>query len=250
MIKVILKSLKILEIVSANRYKPVRLSELARQLNEKPSTVAGIVKTMTEAGYLQKDPVRGYRLGIMATALTHGDLYSRELLVAAKNHIPGFATQYKLYLSLSILCDDVRHTIMETNENGDTLTQTRANARVINSATGLVLLSHEPRHIQDRALESYGLPRRFSGNDDFIRYLENISQQGYAEIARPADRSAVAVPVWHEETVVAALGTFLTVEQRRSLSVQRIVQLLKKISAEITKDLQKGHTHLKTYEMK
>ena len=74
MIKVILKGLKILEIVSANGNDPVRLSELAHKLGEKPSTVAGIVRTLTEAGYLQKDPVRGYHLGIMATTLTHSAL--------------------------------------------------------------------------------------------------------------------------------------------------------------------------------
>jgi DNA-binding IclR family transcriptional regulator len=244
MIKVILKCLKILEIVSASGNKPVKLSDLAQQLDEKPSTVAGIVKTMTEAGYLQKDPVRGYHLGIMAATLTHGDIYHRSLLIAAKNSIMQEAVDNSLTLSLNILRDNVRQTILEVGERGDVIMQARANAAVMNSATGLILVSHQERHKQDELIDYYGVPRRFAGYEDFMRYLDNIKKQGYAEIARPINRIAVAVPVWDKCTdrasdcqVVAGLGIFFTVEQRPSWPTDRAVRLLNIISGKITCDL-------------
>ena len=237
MIKVVLKSLNILEIVSANGRDPVRLSELAQQLGEKPSTVAGIVRTLTEAGYLQKDPVRGYHLGIMATTLTHSDLYKRNLLIAARKHVAEFARQNGLLLSLNVLRNNVRHTIMEVSDQGEVIMQARANAAVMNSATGLILLSHQPRHNQDEILEFYGLPRRFSGYEDFMHYLEEIKRAGYVEISRPVSRVAVGVPVWNDGQVVAGLGVFLTVEQRKQYDIRRVVGLLTDMSAKITRDM-------------
>lgn len=240
MIKSIVKGLKILEIVSSKGNEPVRLSELAKALDEKPSTVAGIVRTLTESGYLQKDPVRGYRLGIMAITLTHGDLYQRNLLIAAQTHVTSFAVRHGLYVSLSILRNNVRHTIMEVSDQGEVLMQARANAGVMNSATGLILLSHQPRHKQDEILEYYGLPRRFSSYEDFMIYLGEIRKQGYVEISRPINRVAVGVPVWHLGQVEAALGVFLTEEQRKERDIQEIVRLLTEVSVQITKDLEKS----------
>ncbi len=237
MIKVILKCLKILEIVSASGDDAVKLSDIAQQLDEKPSTCAGIVKTMTEAGYLQKDPIRGYHLGIMAATLTHGDLYNRSLLVAAKKYVTDIAINRSLYLSMSVLRDNVRHTIFEVDSLGKVIMQVRANAGVMNTSTGLMLVSHEPRHSQDALLEFYGVPRRFAGYEDFIRYLDSIKNQGYIEISRPVNRVAIAVPVWKNERVIASLGTYLSNEQRSQWDLQDIVNMLNEISANITREM-------------
>jgi DNA-binding IclR family transcriptional regulator len=237
-VKVILKGLKILEIVSANGNNPVRLSELAQKLGENPSTVAGIVRTLTEAGYLQKNPVRGYHLGIMATTLTHSDLYQRNLLLAANKYVTEFAVRHGLHLSLSVLRDNVRHTIMEVSDLGEMVMQARANAGVMNSATGLMLLSHEPRHKQDEILGYYGLPRHFTSYEDFMRYLDEIKRQGYVEISRPVNRVAIGVPVWYEHQVVAGLGVFLTVAQRKEWDINKVVTLLSDMSARITHDME------------
>ncbi|NLM77325.1 MAG: helix-turn-helix domain-containing protein [Ruminococcaceae bacterium] len=239
MIKVMIKGLRILEMVSTHGGQPVRLSELAGQLQEKPSTVAGIVKTLTEAGYLQKDPVRGYRLGIMATTLTHSDLYRRELLVAAHQHITASALKHQLYLSLSVLRNHVRHTIMEISDRGEVIMQASPNAAVMNSSTGLILLSYEPGHKQDEILEYYGLPRRFASYDDFRRYLQEIKQKRFVVLSRPDNRVAIAVPVWHKAQVVAGLGAFLTSGQQEKWQTGQIVALLSDLSGRITADLEK-----------
>ncbi|MEA4889578.1 MAG: helix-turn-helix domain-containing protein [Clostridiaceae bacterium] len=240
MIKVILKCLKILEIVSASGNDAVKLSEIAQKIDEKPSTVAGIVKTMTEAGYLQKDPVRGYHLGIMAATLTHGDLYNRNLLIAAQKYITPVALERSLYLSLAVLRDNVRHSILEVNSKGEVIMQARANAGVMNSSTGLMLVSHQPRHVQDSLLDFYGVPRRFGGYEEFIRYLETVKTQGYIEIARPSNTVAIAVPVRDAKKVVAALGIYITTVQRNEWELPQIIAVLNEISAKITYDLING----------
>ena len=239
MIKVVLKSLKILEIVSAGGQRAVKLSEIAEALGEKPSTCAGIVKTMTEAGYLQKDPVRGYHLGIMAAALTHGDLYSRGLLKAAQARLPAFAVEHAVHMSLSILRESVRHSVLEVDPDGSTVMQVTANAQVMNSATGLLLTSFQPRHVQDAIVECYGLPRRFNGYEDFIRYLQTIREQGYVELVRNSKMIAVAVPVYQDGVLAAALGAYMTEVQRAQwAAIQDFVEQLQPLSAQITADLE------------
>lgn len=237
MIKVVLKSLKILEIVSAGGSRAVKLSEIAEALGENPSTCAGIVKTMTEAGYLQKDPVRGYHMGIMAAALTHSDLYGRELLRSAETRLKPFAVEHQVYMALALLHDNVRHSILEVNLYGAVVMQVTANAGVMNSATGLVLVSNQPRHKQDELLDFYGIPRRFGGYEDFIRYLDSVRIQGYVEITRSAEMVAVAVPVYQEGQVIAALGSYMTSDQRAKANIEEFVELLKGVSASITDDL-------------
>ncbi len=238
MIKVVLKALKVLEIVSAAGNEPVRLSDLARQLDERPSTVAGIVKTLAEAGYLKKNQVRGYQLGIMATTLTHSDLYQRNLLLAAEKTVPGFALEHGLFVSLSIIRNNVRHTIMEVNESGQTLILGRANAAVTSSATGLIVLSHEPRHKQEEILGYYGLPRPFTSYEDYMAYLDRIRQQGYVEVIRPINRLAIGVPVWYEDQVIAGFGIFLTESQRQSYDVKKILPLLLEMAQKTTASLE------------
>ena len=238
MIKVVLKALKVLEIVSAAGNEPVRLSELARQLDELPSTLAGIVKTLTEAGYLKKNQLRGCQLGIMATTLTHGDLYQRNLLLAAEKTVPEFAQEHGLFVSLSIIRNNVRHTIMEANEAGQTLMLGRANAAVTSSATGLIVLSYEPRHKQEEILSYYGLPRPFTTYEDYMSYLERIRQQGYVEVVRPINRLAIGVPVWYKDQVIAGFGSFLTESQRQNLEIKKIVLLLKEMARKTSTKLE------------
>lgn len=238
MIKVVLKSLKILEIVSAGGGRAVKLSEIAEALGENPSTCAGIVKTMTEAGYLQKDPVRGYHLGIMAAALTHGDLYSQTLLQSAEARLRPMAVEHHVYLALALLHDNVRHSVLEVDMTGKVVIQVTANALVMNSSTGLILTSNQPRHKQDELLDCYGVPRRFAGYEDFIRYLDSIREQGYVEITRPVGMVAVAVPVYENGQVIAAVGAYLTSEQRARWDIDVFINLLKEVSASIESDLE------------
>lgn len=244
MIKVVLKSLKILEIVSAGGNRAVKLSEIAAVLGENPSTCAGIVKTMTEAGYLQKDPVRGYHMGIMAAALTHSDLYSRALLRSAEKRLKQMAVDHQVYMALALLHDNVRHSILEVDLHGSVVMQVTANANVMISSTGLILVSNQPRHVQDELLEFYGIPRRFNGYDDFMRYLDSVRIQGYVEFTRAADMVAVAVPVYQGGQVIAALGSYMTSDQRTKVDIEEYVTLLKDVSAGITSDLEQKEPEL------
>jgi DNA-binding IclR family transcriptional regulator len=199
---------------------------------------------MTEAGYLQKDPVRGYHMGIMAAALTHSDLYSRTLLRSAEKRLKQIAVDHQVYMALALLHDNVRHSILEVDLHGSVVMQVTANANVMISSTGLILVSNQPRHVQDELLEFYGIPRRFNGYEDFIRYLDSIRIQGYVEFTRAADMVAVAVPVYQNGQVIAAVGCYMTNEQRMKADIGEFVALLKDVSAGITSDLEQSEPEI------
>ena len=70
MIKVLHKALNVLEVMSQSKKDVFTLNELANICNIPKSTLAGILKDLCEARYLEKDAVRGYRLGVMCFSLT------------------------------------------------------------------------------------------------------------------------------------------------------------------------------------
>lgn|GEM_PF-1360599 len=215
MIKVILKAMRVLEVISERGGEAVRLSELSQALGENPSTCAGIVRTLTNAGYLQKDPVRGYRLGVMSASLLHGDLYDAELLGMARVCMPELAAKEKLYLSLAVLRGKVRHSVLEVDARGAAVMQYSPNPNVFHSATGLMLAAHVSAPELDALMELYTLPRRFRSGEEFRQALYIIRAQGFCELARPGGVMAIAVPI-PQEPVRASLGCMLRPEENRT----------------------------------
>ncbi len=238
MIKVVRKALKILEIVSAAGSRAVKLSEISEALSEKPSTCAGIVKTMAEAGYLQRDPVRGYRLGILSAALLHGDLYDRALLTAARDRLPPLAAERRLYLSLAVLRGQLRHSLLEVDAGGQMVMQFKPNRNLVQSATGLMLLAHAPRAELDALLELYTLPRRFQDAEAFVRFLYLVRAEGYVELFRPHDVLALAVPVSRDGQAVAALGAMLRPEDPGRQDIPEVLATLRRGAADMTRQME------------
>lgn len=233
MVKVALKSMRILQEVSRRGGEAVRLSELAEAIGENASTCAGIIKTLTEAGFLRRDPVRGYRLGVLAASLTHGDLYNEPLLRRAEEILPDTARDQQIYLSLAVIREKVRHSILEVNDSGAFVMQSRANPNVFTSATGLMLASYLTSAQLDDLLEIYTLPRRFADTNEFRNALYLIRAQGFAELIRPENRLALAVPVLSGGTLLASLGAHLTEEQAQSGAVYDILRVLRETASKL-----------------
>ena len=59
-------------------------------------------------------------------------------------------------------------------------------------------------------------------------------------ISRTVSRVSVGVPVWYDGQVVAGLGVFLTVEQRKQYDIKWVVGLLTDMSAKITRDMEQA----------
>lgn len=232
MVKVALKAMRILQEVSRRDGEAVRLSELATASGENASTCAGIVKTLTDAGFLRRDPIRGYRLGVLTASLLYGSLYSEELLLRAEQVMPDAARENGVYLSLAVLRDNVRHSILEVNESGGVVMQASANPNVFNSATGLMLASYLPSAKLDALLEIYTLPRRFADATEFRNALYLIRAQGMCELLRPGNRLALAVPVVREGVLLAALGCHLT-EERAAADVYGVLKVLRETAQKL-----------------
>ncbi|MEA4823189.1 MAG: helix-turn-helix domain-containing protein [Clostridiaceae bacterium] len=233
MVKVVIKAMRILEEISRRGGEAVRLSDLADALGENATTVAGIVKTLTDAGYLQKDPVRGYRLGVLSASLVHGELYDASLLRTAQAVMPSLACKNGLYMSLAVLRNNVRHSVLEVNDSGSIVMQYAANPNVFSSATGLMLAAHQPRSTLDALLEIYTLPRRFRDNEEFIRSLYMIRAEGFVELARPQNRIAIAVPILRGGSMEAALGCFPSPETLGAHSPYDLLGILRDAAAQI-----------------
>lgn len=237
MVKVVIKSLKILEIISAAAGRAVKLSEIAAALGENASTCAGIVKTMTDAGYLQRDPVRGYRLGVLSASLIHGDLYDPALLLSARDVLLPLAAENQLYMSLAVVRANVRHSVMEVDHTGQMVMQFHPNPVLLNSATGLMLVSHMSRAEIDRILDIYALPPRFHSGSELANALYMYRSQGYVELERPDGVLAVAVPVLHQGKLVASLGSMLEEADRERVPVYTALDILRRGAHQIEDEL-------------
>jgi len=210
MIKVLHKALNVLEVMSQSKKDVFTLNELANICNIPKSTLAGILKDLCEARYLEKDAVRGYRLGVMCFSLTDRLNIPKEVIEVLIQKAKEIHFKTKAHVAISTLKNYVRHSIIEIGADGATRSILGANAGAVGSATGLMLLSQIEDYKREAYLEYYNLPKRFSGITEFNGYLDKIKEDGHVVYSVPGKKYALAVPIFIDGKAKFALGLYYT----------------------------------------
>ncbi len=208
MIKVLHKALNVLEIMSQSKKDVFTLNELSTLCDIPKSTLAGILKDLCETKYLEKDAIRGYRLGVMCYSLSDRLNTSKEIIDVLIKKAHEIRAKTKAHVAISTLKNYVRHSIIEIGADGDTRSVLGANAGAVGSATGLMLLSHLEDYKREAYLEYYNLPKRFSGITEFNGYLDKIKEDGHVVYSVPGKKYALAVPIFLEGKAKFALGLY------------------------------------------
>lgn len=208
MIKVLHKALKVLEVMSQSKKDVFTLNELSNICDIPKSTLAGILKDLCEAKYLEKDAVRGYRLGVMCFSLTDRLNTPKEVIDVLISKAKEIHFKTKAHVAISTLKNYVRHSIIEIGADGETRSILGANAGAVGSATGLMLLAQLEDYKREAYLEYYNLPKRFSGITEFNGYLNKIKEDGYVVYSVPGKKYALAVPIFINGKAKFSLGLY------------------------------------------
>ena len=208
MIKVLHKALNVLEIMSQSKKDVFTLNELANICDIPKSTLAGILKDLCDAKYLEKDAVRGYSLGVMCYSLSDRLNIDKEIIEVLIKKAKEIREKTHAHVAISTLKNYVRHSIIEIGAEGETRSVLGANAGAVGSATGLMLLSHLEDYKREAYLEYYNLPKRFSGIAEFNGYLDKIKEDGHVVYSVPGKKYAFAVPIFIDGKAKFSLGLY------------------------------------------
>lgn len=98
---------QILDFLATRPAQRYGVSELARRVGLSKPTCLGIVTSLTEAGYLVRDPAdKTYRLGPSLITLGHRAQESMRVSPAAREHLRRLSARYDAPAALSAVVDD------------------------------------------------------------------------------------------------------------------------------------------------
>lgn len=212
MIKVLHKALNLLETV-ARCPDGLTNSEIAAQIGEKPTTTSNIVQLLCRRGYLEKRDGR-YRIGVAAYTLTgHARDYDGALCRRAGGAMERLAQETGSSVVLAVWRGDERYVLLRAADPSEITVSERVadDGQVYTTATGMVLLAHQPQETADAYMEAHGLPGTEDGADGFRRELRRIAaSRCFSRVKGQIFEAAVPVPLPTDRGgVTTAVGLYL-----------------------------------------
>lgn len=209
-VKVLLKSLMILEMVSIRG--SVLPGELYEELSLPRSTCIRLLNDLTAAGYLELlSKKRGYRLGPLAYKLCNGHVYMPDLTLPAKEIMDEMCQSYRISMQLSVRHGDFRVVLCGVNGGSNVLLncETPRHYDLLKSISGRMLLANAPKNERHQLVEEL-LPKTegpFDGKsvEEVERSLDEIVSSGKMDVVHDG-RVAICVPIKRLSTVVAVIG--------------------------------------------
>lgn len=215
MIQVIDRAFDILEFVAHRETGGLSLKEISEHVSLNQATCANILKSLTTRKYLEHiGPKKGFRLGPMATFLI-GNFSLRPLLVmAAKDEIDKLSYNLNENCLLGVIHHEKRILVYSTTIDHDLSVKNKPERSVYETASGRLILAYLPEAELQSFIERQSLPiaivwdgvQTLSALQD---ELKRIRESGMLITHTASHLVGVAVPIWKNQTVVAALSTYL-----------------------------------------
>jgi IclR family KDG regulon transcriptional repressor len=202
--------------------RPMRPSDLSRELDAPWATIYRTVRGLTEEGMLQRDPDTGeYSVGPTLWALASSYIRDHAVLGVGLRHLEQLLPSIQGLLKLTERCDSEAVTLFaEQNPQVPAVRRIREQYRVPLHAVsfGQVLLAFEsPEYIAAYLAEPLRpvSPRTVTDPSAMTEVLAQIREQGYA-VSRAelqSDNGSIAVPVFRKDgSVAAALSAVLPLQ--------------------------------------
>ncbi|CCG05379.1 IclR family transcriptional regulator [Blastococcus saxobsidens] len=193
--------------------RPMRPSDLSRELDAPWATIYRTVRGLTEEGMLQRDPDTGeYSVGPTLWALASSYIRDHAVLGVGLRHLEQLLPSIQGLLKLTERCDSEAVTLFaEQNPQVPAVRRIREQYRVPLHAVsfGQVLLAFEsPEFVAAYLAEPLQRvsSRTVTDPDAMTTVLAQIREQGYA-VSRAelqSDNGSIAVPVFRKDGSVAA----------------------------------------------
>lgn len=229
MVRVVLKTFDILELVALRNGQGITLTEISQELQINQATAANIIKTMVSRGYIEHiGRKKGYRLGPASHRITNGIPYGQELVNAARDIMEKLTLKVNESSILGVLRNYKRYTLHVVNSTQEIQVQVRSERNAYETASARLLLAYLSEKELERFVQQIGLPdkalwKEASTFKGLIETLFKIKKEAIA-ITHLTDRHVrgFAVPVFANDQVVAGLSVFLP-DYRYSVAKQKLI---------------------------
>ena len=239
------KLLRIIEYMAAN-HLPMRLKDIAANLDISQPTVVRYLRTLCDQGYAYHDELTGHyaltwkicRLG----ASVQSNLVLRSM---AGSLLSDFANRYNTGALVAVERDG-RLTYLDLvgapHGSVDTMLRIGKEAPMHSTSSGKILLSNMPVSRIEQILKEHGLarltPKTITTREGLFRELETVRQQGYALDNEECElgHRCVSVPLFdYTGTVAAAVSAFDSAERLNDAYIaEKVLPGLQKLSREIS----------------
>ncbi len=240
MIKVLHKALDILEFISHDKDKVYSLTEIANEIDEKPTTCSNIIKTLLERGYVERVGKRGYKLGIMAYSIVNISGYDIDLVNKAKDPLKELSEKINASAVLSVLKNNRKYVLLRIESNS--IIQVNSTAMDISdpykTSTGLVLLAYQQEDVINELIIQNGLPLDFTNKEEYLSFLSSIRKDEYLSMTVKKEIAEVAAPIKSNGNVVAAIGVYMPKYKFTPEFQKKVEESIIKTSAEISGKLE------------
>lgn len=239
------KLLRIIEYMAAN-HLPMRLKDIADNLQISQPTVVRYLRTLCDQGYVYHDNHTGYYAMTWKICRLGASLQSNLVLRSmAGSLLSDFANAYNLGALVAVERDGrlvYLDLVGAPHGNVDTMLRIGKDAPMHSTGSGKILLSTMPQSRIQQILDQYGLsrltPKTITTIEGLNQELDTIRQQGYALDNEECElgHRCVSVPLYDfTGTVAAAVSAFdsterLTDEYIRDVALPGLRKLAQEIS--------------------
>lgn len=242
MIQVLHRAIDILELLAGRSDMPLPLGQIAQHTQLHPATCANILKTLMTRGYVQQSSRRqGYTLGPMAWRLGQAAVSPESLVGTAQPILAELAGRVQETVSLAVLQQNRRLTLLQIEGKQDLQVQGEAVASddVYQTVTGRLLLAYVAPGQLETFIACCGLPgERWPGierKEDLLTALARIRRRGQIVDVPKPQIAAAAFAVRRKESVAAAIGVFLPKLRFKGQHKDALLEQMETAAREISK---------------
>lgn len=243
-------------LAAINRHHSLSMMDIARYSNIPYPTACRILQTLLHEGLVEREPSRkSYRPTIKVRSLASGYQETDQIVTASRPHLLELGRQvvWPLVLSTRVGCAmmvrDSTHTLspltLQNYPPGYTLP-------ILGGASGKVYLAYVPEDERQVVLDAIAdQDDRTTTNPAALQLarggamFDEIKSLGYAvhgrnkNTATPGKTSSIAVPIFQDERVVAALAvsffaSALSIQQAVDQHLNKMLKTAHDITADLT----------------
>ena len=238
------KLLRIIEYMAANRL-PMRLKDIAENLNISQPTVVRYLRTLCDQGYAYQDAQTGCYAMTWKICRLGSSLQSNLVLRSmAGSLLSEFANAQNIGVLLAVERDGglmYLDLVGAPHGSVDTMLRIGKDAPMHSTGSGKILLSAMTPSRMRQVLDRNGLarltPKTITDYDTLLEELDQIRRQGYAMDNEECElgHRCVSVPLYdYTGAVAAAISAFDSVEQLSDEFVQTLLPALQQLAKEIS----------------
>ncbi len=212
MIQVIDRAFEVLEFLSSAEGNMASLSQIEAATGIQKTTLSNILKTLEKEGYVAHPQKRkGYRLGYRLFMLAGPDFALRKIESIAQEELKLLHDVFSETVVLAAE-QNGRRVVLKVLECQEGITARISHSSdIYQSATGRIILAHYGENRVRSIVGHIGLPspqnwHGIQSEEDLLRELAAIRQDGFCVSSDHTDVKGIAVPVIVGKIPVASIG--------------------------------------------